>query len=59
MLLWLGRGCSDGSAPIISAAMARVVSYAAGAMIGASGRTAVAVAATVAALVAMVVAREC
>ena len=37
MLLWLGRGCRDGREPIVSVAMAREVSYAGGAMIGAGG----------------------
>ena len=59
MLLWLGHGCRDGSAPIISIAKARVVSYAGGAMIGAGGRKAVVAAATASALAAIVVVREC
>ncbi len=37
MLLWLGWGCREGSGLIISVAMARVVSYAGGMMIGAGG----------------------
>ena len=54
MLLWLGRGWREGSAPIISVAIARVVLYAGGtmigmggAMIGAGGRMAAAAAAMV------------